>query len=174
MPEVARLELVISFRSIDAFLALALGAVGVATPMSPESGTAHRVARRFIRITGARSSQMASMFLVETAAMLGGGLALGLPLGWAIQGSLLSVAARYLVLPHSVFWDGGSILQSAPAAAITAPVLAGPADALRRLSPLAILRRDVSETRPVDWRTVWMFTAATAMSWWPRAESHTE
>ena len=97
--------------------------------------------------------------------MLGGGLALGLPLGWVVKGSLMSLAARYLVLPHSAFWDGGAILPSAlAAAAITAPVLAGPADALRRLSPLAVLRRDVSETRPFDWRTVWMFTAAVAIA----------
>lgn len=163
-PEVARIELVISFVSIEAFLALALGAVGVATAV--RLNLEQRIEwLAILRITGAQSSQMASLFLVETAAMLGGGLALGLPLGWVVKGSLMSLAARYLVLPHSAFWDGGAILPSAlAAAAITAPVLAGPADALRRLSPLAVLRRDVSETRPFDWRTVWMFAAAVAIA----------
>ncbi len=163
-PEVARVELVISFVSVAAFLALALGAVGVATAV--RLNLEQRMeSLAILRILGASTSRMAWVFLFETAAMLGGGLMIGIPLGWAMKGLLLSLAGRYLVLPRAGIWNGDAVLQVTLAAvAITAPVLAGPAEALGRLSPLAVLRRDTSPLRPLDGRTVATFTAAAAIA----------
>ena len=96
-PEVARIELVISFVSLVAFLAFALGAIGVASAV--RLSLEQRIETlAIIRILGARSSQMASFFIFETAALLAGGLALGIPLGWGMRLSLLSLVGRYLIL----------------------------------------------------------------------------
>lgn len=145
-PEVSRLELVISFLSIAAFLALALGAIGVGATM--RLNLEQRIETLAImRINGARTSQMASTFLFETAAILAGGLALGLPLGWGMELSLLSIGSRYLALPHAALSGSVDIVPSfAAAVAILGPALARPADALLRLRPMIVMRRDAGES----------------------------
>jgi len=141
-PEVARMELVISFAGITAFLGFALGAVGVATAARLNLEQRIETLAR-LRILGARTWQMAAVFLVETAAMLIAGLAIGIPLGWAMRSAILSFAGNYLVLPHASGWDAATILETAVSAAIIlAPILAGPVASLRRLRPLAVLRGD--------------------------------
>jgi putative ABC transport system permease protein len=146
-PEVARLELVISFMTVVVFLVLALGAIGVAATV--RLNLEQRMETLAImRITGARTSQMASMFLFETAVLMAGGLALGIPLGWGMSAALFSLARSYLVLPASPAWDYAAILQSAIAAvAMMVPLLAGPMNAVWRLKPLVLLRRDAPELR---------------------------
>jgi putative ABC transport system permease protein len=171
-PEVARIELVISFLSVIAFLVFALGATGVATAV--RLNLEQRIeSLAIMRINGARTSQMASLFLFETAAMLGAGLTLGVPLGWAIKASLLSLGGRYAVLPGAASWDQPAIFESAIAAlAIMALMLAGPADELRRLRPLAVLRRDAPEVRspraharnPPGQDAGWVFIAAVGIA----------
>jgi putative ABC transport system permease protein len=162
--EVARLEMVISFVSLVAFLAFTLGAIGVATAVRLNLEQRMETLAT-MRIVGARTSQMASLFVFETAAMLMGGLAVGTPLGWVMKGSLLSITGKYLVLPHRGTWDQPAILQSAiAAAAIMGPLLAGPAGALRRLRPLAVLRRDIPESSPSRRGQGWLFAAAVAVS----------
>ena len=163
-PEVARIELVISFVSLVAFLAFALGAIGVATAV--RLNLDQRIETLAImRILGARSSQMASFFVLETAAMLAGGLALGIPLGWGMKLSILSLAGRYLILPQPTSWDRSAILQSAiAAAAIMVPLLAAPTDALRRFRPLAVLRRDAPESHTPGQGTRGLSAAAVAIS----------
>ena len=147
-PEVARLELVISFMTIVAFLVLALGAIGVAATV--RLNLEQRMETLAImRLTGARTSQMVSLFVFETAVLMAGGLALGIPLGWGMSAALFSLARGYLVLPVSPGWDHAAILQSAiAAAAMMAPLLAEPVNAVWRLRPLVLLRRDAPELRP--------------------------
>lgn len=146
-PEVARLELTLSFLSVIAFLVLALGATGVAVAVRLNLDQRMETLA-IMRVAGARTSQMASLFLIETAALVAGGLALGIPLGWGMKMALLSLAAKYLVLPGSAGWGYAAILQSALAvAAMMAPLLAGPLNAVWRLKPLPILRRDAPEAR---------------------------
>lgn len=146
-PEVARIELVVSFLTVVVFLVLALGALGVAATVRLD--LEHRMETLAImRLTGARTSQMVSLFIFETAVLLASGLALGIPLGWGMSLALFSLAGNYLVLPGSLIWDSATILQSAiAAAAMMAPLLAGPMNAVWRLRPLALLRRDAPELR---------------------------
>jgi putative ABC transport system permease protein len=147
-PEVSRVELPISFLSIAAFLALVLGAIGVGATVRLNLEQRMETLA-ILRINGARTAQMASTFLFETAVILAGGLVLGLPLGWAMEASLLSLASRYLILPHSALSGGIAILPSLAAAlAILGPALAAPAEALRRLRPMIVMRRDLGESRP--------------------------
>jgi putative ABC transport system permease protein len=160
-PEVSRLELVISFMTIVAFLVLALGAIGVAATV--RLNLEQRMETLAImRLTGARTSQMVSLFVFETAVLMAGGLALGIPLGWGMSAALFSLARSYLVLPASPAWDYAAILQSAiAAAAMMVPLLAGPLNAVWRLKPLVLFRRDAPELRgPL--RLAWPLLAGTA------------
>ena len=163
-PEVARIELVVSFMTVAVFLVLALGAIGVAATVRLNLEQRMETLA-IIRILGARTSQMASMFMFETAALMAGGLVLGIPLGWGMSVVLLSLVGRYLILPQPASWDRSAILQVAiAAAAIMAPLLAAPADVLRSFRPLAVLRRDAPESQAPGKGVPGLFASAVAIS----------
>jgi putative ABC transport system permease protein len=148
MPEVARVELVISFLTVIAFMVLVLGAIGVAAAV--RLNLEQRMdTLAIMRITGAQTAQMTSLFLFESGALLAGSLVIGLPLGWGISAALLALASNYIVLSGSSIWASTPILPSLIAAlAMMTPLLVGPLNAAWVLKPLEMLRRNVHESRP--------------------------
>jgi predicted lysophospholipase L1 biosynthesis ABC-type transport system permease subunit len=138
-------ETSVSFLSITAFLALALGAMGVAIAVR-QHANARLPSLAILRILGARSGQLAFVFFSQIAWMLAAGLAIGVPLGFAIRATMLSLAARYMVLPVIPNWNFGILESSVAAIAAMAPVLIGPALLIGRVRPGIVLRQNSNET----------------------------
>ena len=139
--ETAVTETVITSVSVTAFLALMLGAIGVAISVrqyAEESMPALAV----MRMLGARTTQMATVFFLQIGWMMAAAVAIGVPLGFAVRVSILSLAGRYLALPSVMSWHASAILESAGAGlAAMAPVPVQPALLIRNLRPAIVLRR---------------------------------
>ncbi len=99
-PEVARVELAISFASVSTFLVLSLGAIGVGAAV--RLNLDQRIAAlAILRVLGASSTQIVSVFLIETAALIVASLPFGIVAGWFMGGFLFSIAGRFLNLAAS-------------------------------------------------------------------------
>ena len=143
--QTALTETAISFMSVTAFLALALGAIGVAFAVRQHADQRmHSLA--IMKMLGGRSPQLAAVFLFEVGCMIAAALVAGLPLGFLLRASILSLAGRYVEVPPLGAWSSRAMLESAAAAAVVVlPVLAGPAFLLRGLRPFRVLRQDAGE-----------------------------
>src|SRR5208337_2644273 len=72
--------------------------------------------------------------------------AIGIPLGWVVEFTSLSIANKYVLLPAHIGWSVSTILDSAGAGMMAMlPALTQPALAIRRLRPALELRRDAEE-----------------------------
>jgi putative ABC transport system permease protein len=147
-PEVTRVELAISFASISAFLVIALGAIGVGASVRLDLD--QRIAAlAMLRVLGARTVQIVSVFLIESAALIAAGLPFGILAGWAMGRVLISIAGRFLNLPPSEVHDPATLFASGFAGlAMAAPLLAAPLNAIARLRPMVLARIDFPESRP--------------------------
>ena len=130
------------FLNVIALLALILGATGLAMAVRQ-----HIVERTYtlavMKMIGGRTPQLAGIFFLEIAWLAAAGFASGLPLGWGIRASVLSLAAKYVVLPPVAVWDSSALLCTfAAGLAAVIPALMGTALAIGRLKPAMLLRRD--------------------------------
>ncbi|HLW77106.1 MAG TPA: hypothetical protein VKS01_08965, partial [Bryobacteraceae bacterium] len=135
------IETVIAFLSLTAFLAMALGALaaGVALREHAEQSLSTLA---ILRMLGARTALLDAVFFAEAGAMLAAAVAIGIPCGYLLRISILSIAGRYLILASPAGWDWlGSIESAAAALAIAAPVMVQPAIWIRRIRPAVVLRR---------------------------------
>jgi putative ABC transport system permease protein len=133
----------ISFLSLTAFLCLVLGAIGVAITVR-EHAEQSLPAFTVMRILGARSSQIAAVFFSQIALITAAAFALGIPLGFLMRASVLSLAGKYLVLPAKRDGQWMVLIETAAAALIAmAPVLIQPMLLIRNARPARVLRRDV-------------------------------
>jgi putative ABC transport system permease protein len=154
-------ETAISFLSVTAFLALVLGAIGVAVAVR-EHAEHCLPTLAVMRMLGARSSQTAAVFFVQIGFMMTAAFALGVPLGFVVRVSILSLASRYLVLPPVSNWELGLIAQTAGASLLAMmPILVQPARMIRHLRPALVLRRDF-ETRSLSSSKRWIAAAVSA------------
>ncbi len=138
-------ESAISFLSVTALLALVLGAVGFAIAVRQH---AHDRLPEFavMRMLGARSSQMAAVFLIQVAWMIAGALVIGIPLGFGLRLVVLSLAGKYMIVPPSTNWNFRPMLECAGAAVLAMlPVLAEPALLIRHFRPAIVLRQGASQ-----------------------------
>jgi putative ABC transport system permease protein len=143
-------ESAISFVGVTAFLALVLGAIGVAIAVRQH---VDEVMPTFaiMKTLGARSTQLAALFFLQIGWLMMVALVLGAPLGFVVRVSLLAMARKYLALAPVNEWNLASVLMGAGAGlAVMAPILAQPALLIRHLRPAVVLRRDVpcSEISP--------------------------
>ncbi|HYL39524.1 MAG TPA: FtsX-like permease family protein [Bryobacteraceae bacterium] len=137
-----------SFLTVTAFLALVLGAIGVAIAVR-QHADARLPELAILRILGARSDQLAFVFFAEIACMAAAALVIGIPLSLLMRSSMLALASRYLALAPVSVWRPELILESSAATlgAMT-PVLVHPALMIQRLKPALALRRDTREAAP--------------------------
>jgi putative ABC transport system permease protein len=136
-------ESAISFVGVTAFLALVLGAIGVAIAVRQHVDEV-MPALAIMKTLGARSTQLAALFFLQIGWLMMVALALGAPLGFTVRVSLLAMARKYLALPPVDEWNLASVLMGAGAGlAVMAPILAQPALLIRHLRPAVVLRRDV-------------------------------
>ncbi len=120
--ELARVEACITFMSITAFLALLIGLGGVSVALRQHA--AQSMGKLAVmKIVGGRSAQVAGIFAMQIAWMLGAAIITGMLLGLVTRNALLVLAQRYFAIssPTGVDWM---------------PMLEGAALALAALSPL--------------------------------------
>jgi putative ABC transport system permease protein len=144
-------ESAISFLAVTAFLALVLGAIGVAIAVRQHVEEV-MPALAIMKTLGAKSLQLAALFFLQIGWLMMVALVLGAPLGLLVRVSVLAIVGKYLALPPSDGLNIGSVLLGAGAGlAAMAPILAQPALLIRHLRPAIVLRRDVQryEIRPV-------------------------
>jgi putative ABC transport system permease protein len=159
-------ESAISFLAVTAFLALVLGAIGVAIAVRQHVEEV-MPALAIMRTLGAKSSQLAALFFLQIGWLMLVALVLGAPLGILVRVSVLAIVGKYLALPPADGWNVGSVLMGAGAGlAAMAPILAQPALLIQHLRPAIVLRRDVQryEIRRVlrtrsGWATVFFALA---------------
>jgi putative ABC transport system permease protein len=136
-------EIAITFLSMTALLAMALGALGVAVSVR-ELAEQSLPTLAVMKMLGAQRKQAAAVFFFETGIMAAAALGVGITLGLLVEGSVLSMAGRYLVLPQTRLAAIGSIAGTASAALIgMAPVLVQPMFLIGQLRPAGVLRRYV-------------------------------
>jgi predicted lysophospholipase L1 biosynthesis ABC-type transport system permease subunit len=134
-------ETVIAFLSVTAFLALLLGALGAAIALRQHAE--HSLPTfAIMKMLGARSPQLGAIFAMQVVVMMTAAIAIGIPLGFALRVSILSLAGRYLVLPPLTGMSGVAIFETSAAALVAlAPVLIQPVSLIRHVRPAIVLRR---------------------------------
>jgi putative ABC transport system permease protein len=136
-------ESAITFLSLTALLALALGAIGIAVSVR-EHAEQTLPTLAVMKMLGARNAQVTSIFFLQIGIMAAVALSIGVPLGLFVEGYVLSLAGRYLVLPQARIVELATIAGTAGAALVgLAPVLVPPVLLIRRLRPAGVLRKDV-------------------------------
>ena len=102
-------ESAISFLGVTAFLALVLGAIGVAIAVRQHVEDV-MPALAIMKTLGARSPQLAALFFLQIGWLMMVSLALGAPLGVMARVSVLAIVGKYLPLPPADGWNLGSVL----------------------------------------------------------------
>ncbi len=137
-----RIEGLAVFVSETALLALALGSMGLA--IAVRQHIEQRVETfAMMKMVGARNAQLVAIVLIQIALMTAAATPLGIALGLLLKTFLLSIAAKFFVLPST---SGGNLVvffEAALAAILTViPALAGPIWMLCRLRPAVFLRKE--------------------------------
>jgi putative ABC transport system permease protein len=141
-PAIAKAEMVLSFCAVAAFLALAMGVMGVAVTVR-QALDQRMETLAVMRMLGARGWQMAAFFGFETAWLAAAGLAAGIPLGWWMRHSLLWLGGKYVPFLDAARGGDWALAEIAIAAgAMIFPMVLQPAAAIHKLRPLRVLRRD--------------------------------
>jgi putative ABC transport system permease protein len=140
-PAVSKTELVLSFCSVAAFLALALSVMGAAVTVR-QALEQRMETLAVMRMLGARAWQMAAFFTFETAWLAAAGLAAGIPLGWWMRRCLMSLGGKYVPFPDAAGGGCWALVEiTIAAAAMILPMVLQPVAAIRKLRPLLVLRR---------------------------------
>jgi putative ABC transport system permease protein len=105
-------EEVLTFLSITALLALVLGAIGLGIAIRHQAERS-LVRLAVLRVLGARSTMMMSIFLFQIAGMIAVSLLIGFPLGFFTRDAILTISAKYINLPAFSVGDYGQILTGA-------------------------------------------------------------
>ena len=138
-----------TFLSLVSLIALIVGALGVATAMhSHLQQKMDSIA--IMKCLGARSSQIIRIYVAQTLALgLAGGLA-GVALGLAVQRAFPGLIARYFQMHIGVGWDWAAAAQGLIAGLLTTLLFTlPPLLSIRRVHPGLVLRREMSESKPV-------------------------
>jgi putative ABC transport system permease protein len=137
-----RIEGLAVFVGETALLALALGSLGVAIALRQHVEQRVEIFA-MMKMVGARNRQLVAIFIMETTFLIAAALPIGAALGWLLKLALLSIAAKFFVLPPM---SGGTsvLFFEAAGAAILAmvPAVAGPIWMLCRLRPAPFLRKE--------------------------------
>ena len=137
----------ISLLSLPPFLALVVGACGIAIAVRAHVEQRLNMAA-VLRMLGGRSGQIFAVFSLQILVMIVLGIALGIPLGWIAKTSVLAFARSFGPFPVEGF-SPRDIMGGAGAALLAiVPALARPAMLIRRLSPALVLRRNTEERTP--------------------------
>jgi putative ABC transport system permease protein len=146
-------EIALTFLSVTAFLALGLGALGVGISVR-EQAEQRLPSFAVMKMLGSRTQQTALVFLLEIAIIAAAGFATGVPLGLFVEGSILKLAGKYLVLPPTSLAEIWPLIGTAAAALLAmTPVLVQPLLLIGMLRPAVILRRDV-ERQPLSFEKI--------------------
>ena len=148
------LERSTTFLSLISFIALIVGALGVATAMHAHLQQKMDIIA-MLKCLGARSGQVLRIYLAQTLALgLAGGI-LGIVFGTLVQRAFPALIGRYFPVPPHMGLD---LVPAAQGLAIgilatllfTLPTLLG----IREIRPAVIFRREMTEARP-DWLKRW-------------------
>lgn len=140
------------FLSLVSLIALIVGALGVATAI--HSHLEQKMdAIAVMKSIGARSAQIIRIYLTQSLLLAAlGGLG-GLALGVLVQLAFPLLIARFFPLPAEVRWDWVSGLEGLAAATLTTLLFTlPPLLSIRRIRPALLLRREMVEVRPRQWR----------------------
>lgn len=138
--ELARFEAAATFLNITAFLALVLGAGGVAIAVR-EHVEQSMSKLAIMKVVGARSAQISNIFAMQIVWLMAAALVIGIPLGIATRTPLLWLARKYVAIPATPLMDFRAMLESAAVALFAlCPVLAQPFAVVRRSRPHQLLR----------------------------------
>jgi putative ABC transport system permease protein len=137
----------LSLLSLPPFLALAIGACGIA--IAVRSYVERRLdTAATMKMLGGQNRHVYAIFGLQILAMIAAGILLGIPLGWIAKSSVLAFAARFGPFPAEGF-SARELIEGAVAAGIAiVPALVRPILLVRRLSPAALLRRNTEERTP--------------------------
>jgi len=137
-----RIEGLAVFVGEMALLALVLGSMGVA--IAVRQHVEQRVETfAMMKMIGARNRQLVAVFVAEVALMIAAALPVGAALGWALKMALLSIAAKFFVLPAVSGGNGVLFLEAAGAVILAMiPAVAEPIWMLCRLRPAPFLRKE--------------------------------
>ena len=149
------LERSTTFLSLVSFMALIIGAIGVA--MAIHTHLQQRMdSIAIMKCLGARASAITRIYVMQTLALgLTGGLA-GAAIGAAVQSVFPLFISRYFPIPPDFSLEWWSVGQGLAVAVLmtvlfTLPPLLG----IREIRPISILRRDFQATRKgFAWRSV--------------------
>jgi putative ABC transport system permease protein len=157
-----------SYLGLVSVSALLLGGIGVASAMHAYM-TREVETVAVLRCLGASSRQVLGVYLLQAAAMSLAGAAVGIVLGAAVQWTLPRLIADLLPVHVRLRLDGAAVATGLVAGTWTAIAFALlPILQVRRVSPLAVLRRRV-EALPVPARdpvrvSAWALLQASALA----------
>ncbi len=136
-------ELAITFLSVTAFLTLVLGTASVAIALRQHLEQRMNT-MAVMRVLGARSPQITSVFLIQVAWLIGVGTVAGVLVGLALRALLLTIANRYLFLSSPSAAHHYGIFAGVAAGLLAAlPAVVEPWLAIRHVRPGIVLRRSV-------------------------------
>lgn len=134
------LETTALFLNLTAFVALALGALGMAMAVRQHIGERAQTLA-VMKTVGGRNRQLTGIFFLQIAGLAGIALALGVPLGWGVRAAILWLVSQYVVLPRPPLVDYAAVLDTVAAGfGALVPTLAATALAIRSLRPALLLR----------------------------------
>jgi putative ABC transport system permease protein len=137
----------LSLLSLPPFLALAVGAFGIAIAVRAHVEQRLNTAA-IMKMLGGRSAQIVAVFGVQIFAMVAMGICIGIPIGWIAKTSVLTFGGRFVALPLEGF-SAREIIEGILAACLAiVPALVRPVMLLRNLRPAIVLRRNTEERTP--------------------------
>ncbi len=139
-------ESVISFLAVAAFLALVVGAMGVAAAVGQYlDALIPKLA--VMKVLGARPRQVAAVAWFQIVLIVATAMALAIPLGYVAGRSILAVVGNYLALPPGVAFDMTGLFDSMAAGVLAmAPSMVEPLRRIQWLPPAVLLRAGVERT----------------------------
>jgi putative ABC transport system permease protein len=138
---------VLTLLNLPPFLALAIGAFGIAVAIRAHVEQRLEMAAAF-KMLGGRSAQIAAVFALQIFAMVGIGVCMGIPLGWIAKTSVLAFSSRFGPLPAEGFGVREIAEGLAVACLAILPALVRPLMLIRDFRPAMILRRNTEERTP--------------------------
>ncbi len=155
-PSISRgLDNATTFLSLVSLIALVVGALGVAMAMHAHLQQ-HMDGIAIMKSMGARSSQIVRIYAFETAILGIAGALLGIAAGYAVEQVFPHLISRYFSMQVAVAYGWGTVLQGFAIGLLTTMLFTvPPLLRIRRVRPIAILRRNMQEERK-PWAKRWM------------------
>jgi putative ABC transport system permease protein len=140
-----------SFLSLVSLVALIIGSLGVAMAMNSHlQQKLDNIA--VMKCLGARSSQIISIYLMQTLALGALGGVIGIGFGVAVQVAFPTLIERYFQMRPDFFFDWASVMQGLFAGLLgTLLFTLPPLLSIREIKPNTIFRRDMGEAKGT-WR----------------------